>query len=59
MSHFVRTAVLLAACATAGCISNAEVAQTSAVAAEPSSFYVDMHAAIPAGKDDGNVFEYN
>jgi hypothetical protein len=60
MKSIVRVAVLVAAFATAGCVSNAEVAQVAvAVAAETPLVYGDMHAAIPFSKVNGNVFEYN
>jgi len=60
MKSIVRVAVLVAAFATAGCVSNAEVAQVAvAAAAEPVLVYGDMHAAIPFSKVNGNVFEYN
>jgi outer membrane murein-binding lipoprotein Lpp len=61
MSHLVRIAGLVAVFAAAGCVSNAEeVAQTSSsVATEASSLYQEMHAAIPASRTQGNVFEYN
>ena len=59
MSHLVRFAGLLAVLAAAGCISNADLGQTSPVATESSSLYAEMHAAIPAGRSNGNVFEYN
>jgi outer membrane murein-binding lipoprotein Lpp len=59
MKHLVRIATLLAVFAAAGCVSNAEVGQTNAVATESSSLYAEMHAAIPASRTPGNVFEYN
>jgi hypothetical protein len=59
MKSIVRVAVLVAAFATAGCVSNAEVAQVAVAAAEPTLVYGDMHAAIPFSKVNGNVFEYN
>jgi hypothetical protein len=60
MKSIVRVAVLVAAFATAGCVSNAEVAQVAvAAAAESTLVYGDMHAAIPFSKLNGNVFEYN
>jgi outer membrane murein-binding lipoprotein Lpp len=60
MKSIVRVAVLVAAFATAGCVSNAEVAQVAvAAAAETTLVYGDMHAAIPFSKVNGNVFEYN
>ncbi|HWV91652.1 MAG TPA: hypothetical protein VNZ59_16380 [Burkholderiales bacterium] len=60
MKSIVRVAVLVAAFATAGCVSNAEVAQVAvAGAAETTLVYGDMHAAIPFSKVNGNVFEYN
>ena len=59
MKSIVRVAVLVAAFATAGCVSNAEVAQVVVAAAEPTLVYGDMHAAIPFSKVNGNVFEYN
>ena len=60
MKSIVRVAVLVVAFATAGCVSNAEVAQLSiAAAADSTLIYGDMHAAIPASKVNGNVFEYN
>ena len=58
MSHLARTAALLAAFAAAGCISNAEVSQTSAVSTESSSLYAELHAAIPAAAPD-RLFEYH
>jgi hypothetical protein len=46
MKSIVRVAVLVAAFATAGCVSNAEVAQVAvAAAAETTPVYGDMHAA--------------
>jgi outer membrane murein-binding lipoprotein Lpp len=60
MKSIVRVAVLVAAFATAGCVSNAEVAQVAvAAAADATLVYGDMHAAIPFSKVNGNVFEYN
>ena len=59
MKSIVRAAVLVVAFATAGCVSNAEVAQVSAAAAESTLIYGNMHAAIPFSKVNGNVFEYN
>ena len=60
MKSIVRVAVLVAAFATAGCVSNAEVAQVAvAAAAESTLVYGHMHAAIPFSKLNGNVFEYN
>ena len=60
MKSIVRIAVLAVAFTSAGCISNAEVAQVSAAApAESTLIYGEMHAAIPASKANGNVFEYN
>ena len=60
MKSIVRVAVLVAAFATAGCVSNAEVAQVAVAAAtETTPVYGDMHAAIPFSKVNGNVFEYN
>ncbi|HTG95929.1 MAG TPA: hypothetical protein VL982_00635 [Burkholderiales bacterium] len=61
MKNVIRVAVVAVLFTTAGCISNADVAQVSAAApSEPTvSIYGDMHAAIPAGKASGNVFEYN
>jgi hypothetical protein len=60
MKSIVRVAVLVAAFATAGCVSNAEVAQVAVAAAtETTLVYGDMHAAIPFSKVNGNVFEYN
>ena len=61
MKNIIRVAVVAVVFTTAGCISNADVAQVSAAApSEPTvSIYGDMHAAIPAGKASGNVFEYN
>ena len=58
MSHLVRITALVAVFAAAGCVSNAEVAQTSSVATESVSLYSEMHAAIPASRTQGNVFEY-
>ena len=53
--------VAVVAVITAGCVvSNADVAQVSAVApVESKAVFSDMHAAIPASKVNGNVFEYN
>jgi len=59
MKSIVRVAVLVAAFATAGCVSNAEVAQVTVATAETTLVYGDMHAAIPFSKVNGNVFEYN
>lgn len=60
MKSIVRITVLVVAFAAAGCVSNAEVAQVSvAAAAESTLIFGDMHAAIPASKTSGNVFEYN
>jgi outer membrane murein-binding lipoprotein Lpp len=60
MKIIVRVAVVVATFATAGCVANAEVAQVSVGAAADSTLiYGDMHAAIPASKVNGNVFEYN
>ena len=53
--------VAVVAVITAGCVvSNADVAQVSAAApVESKAVFSDMHAAIPASKVTGNVFEYN
>ena len=59
MKSIVRAAVLVVAFATAGCVSNTEVAQVSVAAADSTLVYGDMHAAIPFSKLNGNVFEYN
>jgi hypothetical protein len=61
MKSIVRLALLVVAFTAAGCVSDAEeVAQVSvAAAAEPTLVYGDLHAAIPASKVNGNVFEYN
>jgi hypothetical protein len=60
MKSIVRAALLVAAFATAGCVSNTELAQVSVGAAADSTLvYGDMHAAIPFSKVNGNVFEYN
>ena len=59
MSHLVRFAAVLAVFAAAGCISNADLGQTSAATAQSSSLYAEMHATIPASRSNGNVFEYN
>jgi outer membrane murein-binding lipoprotein Lpp len=60
MKNIIRVAVVAVAFTSAGCISNADVAQVSAAApAEVTLVYGDMHAAIPASKANGNVFEYN
>ena len=60
MKSIVRAAALVVAFATAGCVSNTEVAQVSVAAAAGSTLvYGDMHAAIPFSKVNGNVFEYN
>ena len=60
MKSIVRIAVLAVAFTSAGCISNADVAQVSAAApADVTLVYGEMHAAIPASKGTGNVFEYN
>jgi outer membrane murein-binding lipoprotein Lpp len=54
MKSIVRVAVLVAAFATAGCVSNAEVAQVAvAAAAETTPVYGDMHAATPFSKVNG------
>jgi hypothetical protein len=58
MSHLIRIVALLAAFAAAGCVSDAEIGQSSAVT-ESTSPYAEMHAAIPDSGTDGNVFEYN
>ena len=58
MSHLVRITALVAALVAAGCVSNAEVAQTSPVVAT-ESLWSEMHAAIPASRTNDNVFEYN
>ena len=60
MKSIVRVALLVVAFTAAGCVGNAEVAQVSvAAAADSTPIYGDMHAAIPASKASGNVFEYN
>jgi hypothetical protein len=61
MKSIVRAALLVVAFTTTGCVSDAEeVAQVSlAAAAESTPIYSDLHAAIPASKVNGNVFEYN
>jgi hypothetical protein len=53
--------VAVVAVITAGCVvNNADVAQVSAAApVESKAVFSDMHAAIPASKVNGNVFEYN
>ena len=43
----------------AGCASNDEIVPPSPAAAEPTSAYAEMHAAIPASKGNGKYFEYN
>jgi len=60
MKNIIRVAVVAVLFTTAGCISNADVAQVSAAApSEPAiSVFGEMHAAIPAGKTDKS-FEYN
>ena len=57
MKHLLSIAAV--AFFAAGCVSNEEVAQPSPAAAEPTSAYAEMHAAIPASKGSGNYFEYN
>ena len=60
LSHLVRIAALLATFVAAGCISNADVAQTSPAAeTEPTSLYSEMHAAIPSARTESNFFDYN
>lgn len=50
MKSTIRVAVLVVAFATAGGVSKVEGDQSSDS---------EMHAAIPASKVSGNVFEYN
>ena len=61
MKSIIRVAVVAVVFGAAGCVvSNADVAQVSAAApVESTSLFGDMHAAIPASKVNGNVFEYN
>ena len=60
MKSIFRVAFIVVAFTAAGCVSDAEVERVGAAApAEYGSVFSDMHAAIPAGKVDGNVFEYN
>lgn len=60
MSHLVRIAAVLAAVVIAGCSASADVVQkTTFAATESSSLWSEMHAAIPAARVQGNVFEYN
>ena len=61
MKSMVRVALLVVAFTATGCVSDAEeVARVSVPAAADSTpVYGDMHAAIPASKVNGNVFEYN
>ena len=60
MKSIIRVAVVVVAFTAAGCVSNAEVAHVGVSAAADSTLiYGDMHAAIPASKVNGNVFEYN
>ena len=61
MKSIVRVALVVVAFTAVGCVSDADVAQVSAAApaAESSLVFGDMHAAIPASKTDGRVFEYN
>lgn len=57
MKHLL--SIVAVALFAAGCVSNDEIVQPSPAAAEPTSAYAEMHAAIPASKDDGKYFEYN
>jgi hypothetical protein len=61
MKSIVRLALLVVAFTAAGCVSDAEeVAPLSVAAAAGSTpIYSDLHAAIPASKVNGAVFEYN
>ena len=60
MKSIIRVAFVVIAFTAAGCVSDAEVERVSAAApAEHGSVFSDMHAAIPARKVNGNVFEYN
>jgi outer membrane murein-binding lipoprotein Lpp len=60
MKSIFRVAFVVVAVSVTGCVSDAEVEQVSAAApAESGSVFSDMHAAIPASKLNGNVFEYN
>ena len=60
MKSIISVAVVVVAFTTAGCISKADVAQVSAAApAEVSGLFSEMHAAIPASKNNSNVSEYN
>ena len=59
MKSIVKMVVLVVAFAAAGCVSNDEAVQVSAAApAESSPMFGELHAAIPASKANGNVFEY-
>jgi hypothetical protein len=60
MKSIFRVAFVVVAFGVTGCVSDAQVEQVSAAApAEHGSVFSDMHAAIPASKLNGNVFEYN
>ena len=61
MKSIISVAVVAVAVITSGCVvSNADVGQVSAAApVESKAVFSDMHAAIPASKVNGNVFEYN
>ena len=59
MKSIIQVAVVIVAFTSAGCVSNDEAAQLGTVAAAASSpIFGEMHAAIPASKINGNVFEY-
>lgn len=58
MSNKIGIVALVAAFITVGCVSSNEVAPVSVASAETPLVYGDMHAAIPASKGNGNVFEY-
>jgi outer membrane murein-binding lipoprotein Lpp len=60
MKSIIRVAAVVVAFTTAGCISKADVTQVSAAApAEVTGMFSEMHAAIPASKNNSNVFDYN
>ena len=62
MSNKIRIAALVVAFIAAGCVGSNEANQVmnpvSVAAAETRPIFSDMHAAIPASKTNGNVFEY-
>ena len=60
MKSIISVAVVVVAFTTAGCISKADVAPVSAAApVEVSGMFSEMHAAIPASKNNGKFFDYN